>query len=322
MRRVQKAMQPKVSNKSHRKSSKPVPLLKQSIQESTARTYGYARRESLVGKKFNRLLVVSYAGKDPTCRNSLWNCHCDCGEAAIAVGSRLKNGSVKSCGCFRKNSSYRHGHSAGGILSPEYRSWQHMHNRCGNPKDIGYHRYGGRGIKVCKKWAAFESFLADVGLRPSAKHSLGRKNNDGDYKPGNVSWETPLQQGGNNSRNRNFTISGRTMCLSAWVRERGLVVNTVHRRLKRGQSIEVALEIKPAVDQMEREQISTRTKHGMAEKMRQGQAMGREPKVKPAMAKKMKHMRFKRRISVQDIAAKFHVSPAAVYLHTNPKKQK
>lgn len=77
-----------------------------------------------------------------------------------------------------------------------------------------------------------------------------------------------------------------------------------------------------AVDQMEREQISTRTKHGMAERKRQGQAMGRAPKVTATIAKRMKYMRFKRRIRVPAIAARFRVSPAAVYLHTNPKKQK
>lgn len=149
---------------------------------------------------------------------------------------------------------------AGGIVSSEYMAWQHMKNRCTNPKDSGYKRYGGRGIEVCDDWLfSFEAFLADVGLKPSKKHSLGRMDNDGNYEPGNVQWETPLQQGGNNSRNRNFTVAGRTMCLSAWVRECGLVVNTVHRRLKRGQSIEEALEMKDR-KHMTRDQVAAKWK--------------------------------------------------------------
>lgn len=205
--------------------------------------------ESFIGQKFHRLLVISLGGK--LNRNTVWNCQCDCGQMVRVIGSNLKSGKNKSCGCLKRENtpimSFKHGHATGGVISPEYMSWQHMRNRCNNPNDVGYARYGGRGIKVCGKWnTSFEAFFADVGPKPSKKHSLGRIDNNGNYEPGNVAWETPIQQGGNNSRNRNFTIGGRTMCLSAWIRERGLVVNTVHRRLKRGQTIEVALELEAA----------------------------------------------------------------------------
>lgn len=201
----------------------------------------------LSGQKFHRLLVISYHGQNAS-RNTVWNCLCDCGTSRTAIGSQLKNGHVKSCGCLRVENTpimaTKHGHSAGGVISAEYMAWQHMRKRCNNPRNVSFPRYGGRGIKVCAKWnISFADFLADVGPKPSKRHSLGRIDNDGDYSPGNVRWETPLQQGGNNSRNRNFSIGGRTMCLSAWVRERGLVMNTVHRRLKRGFGIEEALEL-------------------------------------------------------------------------------
>lgn len=272
--------------------------------------------ESLVGRKFNKLLVVSYVGRLAS-RNTTWNCLCDCGKTTVAAGSLLKNGHVKSCGCLKRGQhSLRHGHSARGIISMEYRAWQGMRTRCSNPNEDAYPRYGGRGIKVCERWnASFEAFLADIGPKPSAKHSLGRVDNDGNYEPGNVRWETPFQQGGNNSRNRNFTIDGRTMCLAAWVRERGMVLNTVHRRLKRGQGIEQALDM-AAVDQNEVDRVRDRTIDGMAERARQGVKFGAPPKVSPDDAAKMKHMRFKTGVPVNAIAQRFKVSPAAVYQHT------
>jgi hypothetical protein len=74
-----------------------------------------------------------------------------------------------------------------------------MIERCHNPSHVNFEGYGGRGIKVCDRWrAAFLNFLADVGDRPSARHSIDRfPNNDGNYEPGNVRWATRRQQARN-----------------------------------------------------------------------------------------------------------------------------
>lgn len=85
--------------------------------------------------------------------------------------------------------------------STEYKAWHNMIQRCENPDNPGFERYGGRGIKVCRRWYVFEDFLLDVGKKPSPELTLDRKDNNGDYEPGNVHWATWSQQN-NNRRQR------------------------------------------------------------------------------------------------------------------------
>lgn len=82
----------------------------------------------------------------------------------------------------------------------EYNSWQSMIQRCTNPKNANWKRYGGRGIRVCDRWRrSFQSFLNDMGPKPSPKHSLDRINCDGPYDPMNCRWATAQKQARNKS---------------------------------------------------------------------------------------------------------------------------
>jgi hypothetical protein len=123
-------------------------------------------------------------------------CRCDCGVTKEVSADAIRAGRQRSCGCARTV----HGMSG----TPEYRTWANLIDRCTNPCSKSYDRYGGRGIRVCDRWrASFEAFLADVGPRPSAKHSIDRyPDNDGHYEPGNVRWATRTEQQRNTSRAR------------------------------------------------------------------------------------------------------------------------
>lgn len=108
------------------------------------------------------------------------------------------------------NSNWRHGRNN----TPEHKIWIGMRQRCLNPKNQDYTRYGGRGIKISLRWMTFEHFFTDMGKRPSKNHSLDRKNNDGDYTPKNCRWATLKQQANNKSQydrsgenNSNATLS-------------------------------------------------------------------------------------------------------------------
>ena len=92
-------------------------------------------------------------------------------------------------------------------MTPTYITWQHMLQRCNNPKHHAWARYGGRGVSVCHRWHTFENFLADMGERPNGKTLDRFPNNDGNYEPSNCRWATPKQQVNNRSYAASVTIS-------------------------------------------------------------------------------------------------------------------
>lgn len=128
-----------------------------------------------------------------------------------------------------------HGEKVGGKPSSEYATWTSMKDRCSNPKSQPWKNYGGRGIKVCKRWInSFENFLADVGRRPGKNYDLDRINNDGDYKPSNVRWATRSQNIRNTRANFLITIDGVTKCAAEWAEQIGSERHTVIQRYKSG----------------------------------------------------------------------------------------
>jgi hypothetical protein len=123
-----------------------------------------------------------------------------------------------------------------------YRCWAGMHNRCNNPKNQNWVRYGGRGIKVCKEWDSLDRFLFDMGHPPATGGlSIDRIDNDGNYEPGNCRWASQAKQNANTCRNRFLEYQGRTQTNLEWAREYDMEPRRLYERLKRGWSMERAL---------------------------------------------------------------------------------
>ena len=129
----------------------------------------------------------------------------------------------------------KHGESPLSSRSKEYTAWLGMKQRCKDKNAVSWHRYGGRGIKVCDRWLNdFPAFLADVGRRPGNGYELDRINNDGDYEPSNVRWVTRKKGSTNRSTNIVIEINGIIKCASEWAEVCKVDRHTICRRYHSG----------------------------------------------------------------------------------------
>lgn len=196
----------------------------------------------LTGQVFGSLKVLYLYESSGTTGHShtRWICAClACGEKEHPVrASLLRSGGATTCGC----SHLRHGLSR----SSEYQVFKAMHDRCRNSHNPQFKDYGGRGICVCDRWsgkAGFAAFIADMGQKPPAAHSIDRIDNDGDYEPSNVRWSTRSEQQRNRRTNRLLTFKGQTMCVSEWSECLGIHHALIRSRLHNGWSTEDALTL-------------------------------------------------------------------------------
>lgn len=196
---------------------------------------------TLVGQKFGRLTVI--ARRLPNQRgNARWLCHCDCGVEKVAKSGDLRSGHTRSCGCLRDELASTRPITHGKSRTPEYCAWSRMINRCYNPNGQDYKYYGGRGIRVCKRWRRFENFLADMGLRPEGLNTLERIDGNKGYSPDNCKWASQAEQARNTARNHRLTYKGETLCISEWSRRFGVDHRQIRKRfIELGWSVEDAI---------------------------------------------------------------------------------
>lgn len=195
------------------------------------------RRLYLAGKTFGAWTVLSRSHSDSH-KAVHWLCRCACGTERTLLAQVLTHGESGSCGCRTAEAlsarSRTHGHASGRRLTSEYLAWIQLRYRCsdGNTDPNDRRNYRDRGIRVCARWDSFETFLADVGPRPSSEHSIDRINNDGHYEPSNVRWATRYEQMANTRRTRRFiTVDGDVICLRDVARNLAMSPHALRSRL-------------------------------------------------------------------------------------------
>ncbi|MEV5950427.1 hypothetical protein [Streptomyces sp. NPDC051993] len=156
----------------------------------------------------------------------------------------LITGTTVSCGCFSAQATSERSKKLGTGTRVHF-TWMSMISRTTNPNNHAYHRYGGRGIRVCDRWLAFPNFYADMSPTYQEDLSIDRIDNNGDYEPSNCRWATPKEQQRNKSSNRFIEWRGESRVLADWVDRTGISESTIRRRLERGWSVERALTATP-----------------------------------------------------------------------------
>lgn len=167
-------------------------------------------------ERYGRLTILGYSGRKYKNGDKFVTVRCDCGvEKEMTYPAVKRDGGNRSCGCQRWQGT----HNMSG--TPLYRAWLSMHSRCYNKRDVGYPDYGGRGIKVVRRWHAFEAFQADMSEGFAPRLVLDRMHNDKDYMRSNCRWLTRAESNRNMRSNLAFLVEGRTLCFAELVREYG-----------------------------------------------------------------------------------------------------
>lgn len=139
-------------------------------------------------------------------------------------------------GSGEMNGMYRHGMSRTAI----YETWKSMRARCNNVNNPAYKNYGGRGIRVCKRWDTFNNFFSDMGNAPSGK-TLDRKNNNLGYSKANCRWATRMQQSANSRLLRVVVYKGKKYHITEFCRSFRISYGTIRSRLQRGWEVHRAI---------------------------------------------------------------------------------
>jgi hypothetical protein len=158
---------------------------------------------------YENVKVLKYTHKNKHGKK-IYSCKCLlCGNEFSSMGTLIKNGRIKSCGCIRKTNAGNLNKSHGMTHTRIYKIWKGMRNRCNNPNYHSYHRYGGRGIRVCDRWEEFENFYKDMSKEYFDTAEIDRVNNNKDYSPDNCRWVSHKENSNNRSKyNSNSDYTG------------------------------------------------------------------------------------------------------------------
>lgn len=206
----------------------------------------------LTGQRYGKLTVIGIA-VDEVGKKKKWLCLCDCGKEAIISSSNLRSGHTKSCiKCGHdevRSQQLKHGYSNTHI----YYVWNTMLSRCERPNAKSYFDYGGRGIKVCAEWhdaATFISWALENGYATGME--IDRIDVDGDYCPQNCRFIPRLENANNKTNNKLIEYNGEIKTLADWSRYFCVNYKNLSRNLKKGYSLEEAVQREKTGDRTHR----------------------------------------------------------------------
>lgn len=201
------------------------------------------------GQKFGRLTLIERVENNKF-NQVQWKCRCDCGKEVIVKAYSLTTGQTKSCGCLKKEQNYiniakvKHNMTNTRL----YNIWRDMKSRCLNPNNKRHKFYFDKGITVCDEWKNdfmnFYNWAINNGYRDNL--TIDRINNDGNYEPKNCRWATITEQNNNQSNNIRIKYNECEYTLSELSRIYNIKRATLYDRIKRGWTIDEALNKKVA----------------------------------------------------------------------------
>lgn len=166
------------------------------------------RKRATIGKRAkpeaeSRLSFIAVAAKQGN--NVMWRCRCVCGKIVVVRACRVRSMTTRSCGCLAREltvtRSLKHGHNRRGKRSKLYAAWAAMHDRCSRQTNHDFVNMVVVGFRVCRRWASFHNFIADMAPRPAGM-TLDRKDVNGNYTLANCRWVSRTTQARNTRRNR------------------------------------------------------------------------------------------------------------------------
>ena len=184
-----------------------------------------------IGKRYGRLVITEILPPEYKQHRKV-KVICDCGNTKIVTLHDIYAGDTRSCGCLKKDLQTK-GHRSSERL---YRIWYGMKQRCYNPNNDRYYRYGGRGIQISPEWHDYDSFRKwayENGYQDSL--TIERIDIDGDYEPSNCCWISKEEQMNNTSVNIHVTYNGETHNLRQWGMILGINPNKLYARYKNGR---------------------------------------------------------------------------------------
>lgn len=202
------------------------------------------RYKDITGQQFGRLTVIEYVGANKS-RLAMWKCKCSCGNIITTAGKRLRDGTSKSCGCYRMENISGHGATHKMTGTRIYKEWSLMKYRASSRTWSEADRYANRGITVCSEWKdSFENFAEWALLHGySDDLSLDRIDNNKGYSPENCRWANRTTQNRNKECNVIIEYNGTKKCLAEWAECLGMNYGTLYSRIFRGKmSIKEAFE--------------------------------------------------------------------------------